>query len=158
MSDVLLKICSGKYDNSDAYARVLQYVANKTYINGYGFYLKKDFPITEQFSFCETMSKYDSPRKLWHFILSFKGKWTHTELLSIGNRVSLLFAPDYQVFYGLDLDGTCPHFHFVINAYSYHSGHPPLDCVIMQNHILSIENYFRQNFTPLSFRFISEEE
>lgn len=127
MSDIRIAVMEGDYDNEDAYNRLLGYIGQKSYLGGYGFCFAPGFPIIEQFRLSEACSSQASPRKIWHFIITFQKAWSHSCLLEIAVQAAVLFSQDYQVLFGLDTGGNGnPHLHFGVNAFSYHPDTAPL--------------------------------
>lgn len=130
MSDVRIEVFNGPYDNDDAYNRVLGYISNKLYCNGYGFSYDRSFSIIEQFRLSEKYSAYQNDRKIWHFAITFASNLGHTYLLNMASEAALMFASDYQAFFGLDTKKSngeySPHLHFAVNAFSYKPQTEPL--------------------------------
>ncbi len=109
MSDIRIEAVKGSYDNDNAYNRVIGYVSNKSYFCGYGFFCHPEISIIEQFRRSETHSNHKSVQKIWHFYITFSGRWKHDDLLNLANQITRLFSPGYQIVYGLDIDKGNPH-------------------------------------------------
>lgn len=141
MSDIRIETPNGSYDNKTAYNRVIGYVSNKTYFGGYGFYYSPnpDSSIIQQFKLCETYSKHKNGRKIWHFYITFSKSQNLTDLLNLADRIALIFAPRYQIVYGLDTDEGRPHLHFGVNAFSYHPEIPVLTPKSMQDYLMYLQ-------------------
>ena len=91
MSDICIEILAGPYEDFNTYHRLLNYIGQKTYVGGYGFYLDPNITIVEQFQLSEACSQHKSLRKMWHFAIIFPHHWKHEELLYIGNNISEIF-------------------------------------------------------------------
>lgn len=130
MSDIRIEVFNGSYDNDDVYKKLLRYISNKLYCNGYGFNYDSSLSIIDQFRLSEEYSEYTNDQKMWHFIITFSSNLNHKYLLNMAVEVSSKFAADYQVMFGLDTrisDGRYrPHLHFAVNAFSYHPHTQPL--------------------------------
>lgn len=138
MSQIIIKVIPGNYENENVYENVLLYIANKTYIGGYGFSCNNSLSIASQFRLSETNSEKISSQKIWHFVITFSECWKHIELIQLATYVASIFAPQYQVFYGVDLIGHSPHLHFAVNAFSYHPESPVLSKDLLYNSMTHI--------------------
>lgn len=150
MSDIRIEVFNGSYDNDDAYNRLLGYVSNKSYCNGYGFNYDSSLPIIEQFRLSEEYSEYYHNQKMWHFIITFSANLSHTYLLNMAMGVSLKFAPEYQILFGLDTkisDGRYhPHLHFAVNAFSYHPQTQTLTKDRMRGYMEDIQKFLSDRY------------
>lgn len=123
MSSIRLQIINGTYDNNSAYANVLTYISKKHLTGGYGYYPLDINSVIFDFEQSKCCSQFESPRNLWHFILTFSPEYNHLPdyfFMGLANQIAFVFCRDYQVYYGLDKDTDNPHIHFAVNAYSYH--------------------------------------
>lgn len=150
MSDIHIEVLAGLYEDFNTYRRVLNYIGEKTYVGGYGFYLDPKITIVKQFQLSETYSQYKNPRKMWHFIITFSHHWKDEELLYIGNHISEIFKNDYQILFGLDTKGINPHLHFGINAFSYNPCISPLTRHKMEEYMSIVQNYFHANYPTVN--------
>lgn len=150
MSDIQIIVMEGKYDNDDAYNCVLGYIGQKAYLGGYGFHYIPELSIIEQFKMSETFSNYSGSRKIWHFVITFQQSWNHINLLEIAVQSAKLFSPDYQVLFGLDLEGTTPHLHFGVNAFSYHPDTPILSEEIMDYYLRHIQSLLSKQYPNMT--------
>ncbi len=146
MYDIQIIVTKGAYDNDDAYNCVLGYISQKAYLGGYGFCCIPGLSVTEQFKKSEAASHYSSPRKIWHFYVTFLEVWKQTVLLEIGIQTAKLFSADYQVMFALDLEGREPHLHFGVNAFSYHPDTPILSDKIMSEYLKYIQTLLSQRY------------
>lgn len=150
MSDIRIEVLSGAYDNDDVYERVMGYVSGKLYVNRYGFHYDKSLSIIEQFRLSEEYSEYQNGQKMWHFIITFSSNLEHTCLLDMAMEVSLKFAADYQIMFGLDTEISNgryrPHLHFSVNAFSYHPQTQPLTKERMKVYIEEIKNFLSSRY------------
>ena len=136
-----------QYTNDNAYEHVINYNMK---CNKIGAYLlippfNRD-NLVRQFEHCESSSKSHISSKLWHIIISISNVSNADTLLSLGNQISYLFMPNYQVFYGLDTCSDHNHLHIVINAYHYHPNGQPLSKEIFNTYIKEISNVLIRNF------------
>ena len=147
MSDIRIEALPGAYVNEDAYDRVLYYIANKSYIGGFGFSCNAELSIINQFRLSEEYSAAYIPdsRKIWHFILTFGTYHKPASLLPLAVNIARAFAPEYQILFGVDTGN--PHLHFGVNAYSYHPDHPVLSEEKMQDYLILLQSYL-QNHNP----------
>lgn len=150
MSDIRIEAFKGKYENDDVYEKLLDYIAKMTYIGGYGFSCIPDYPISEQFRMSETCSSDSSARKMWHFIITFSASWNHQLLISLANTISMGFAPEYQILYGIDTEKGNAHLHFGINAFSYHPDHPVLSKETMHGYLTQLQTYLKRYYSPMT--------
>lgn len=120
--------------------------AKKAYLGGYGFSCIPGLSVIEQFKKSETASHYSSPRKIWHFYITFLEAWKQTALLEIGVQTAKLFSTDYQVIFALDLEGRELHLHFGVNAFSYHPDTPILSDKIMSEYLKYIQTLLSQQY------------
>ncbi len=150
MSDICIEILAGPYEDFNTYHRLLNYIGQKTYVGGYGFYLDPNITIVEQFQLSEACSQHKSLRKMWHFAIIFPHHWKHEELLYIGNNISEIFKNDYQVLFGLDTEEENPHLHFGINAFSYNPCFSPLTRCKMEEYMSMVQSYFHANYPTLN--------
>ena len=149
MSDICIEVFGGPYEDFNAYHRVLNYIGQKTYVGGYGFYLDPNITIVEQFQLSEAYSQHKSLRKMWHFVITFSHHWRHEEMLYVANNISEIFKNDYQVLFGLDTQGTNPHLHFGINAFSYDPYLFPLTRHKMEEYMAMVQSYFHANYPTI---------
>lgn len=150
MSDIRIEVFPGKYDNDDAYNRVLGYIGQKTYLGGYGFSCGPGPTIIEQFQLSEHYSRFQNAQKIWHFVITFSESWRHQQLLCIGRDISEFFKDSYQVLFGLDTDKKIPHLHFGVNAFSYDPLVPVLGQEKMKEYMLAVQDYLRKAYYPMS--------
>ena len=149
MKNILIKIIGTActHTNDDVYENIIHYIGNKKYINGYGFFPTQNLDgIARQFHFSEAYSNTSTDKKIWHFIISTNDPVSGQELAILANNIALLFASDYQCFYGIDSDKGHPHIHFAVNTYSYH----PKQTVLTKN---EFETYIFQIQNLLSVRY-----
>lgn len=151
MSDIRIEVFNGSYDNDDVYNNLLGYVSNKSYCNGYGFNYNSSLPIIEQFRLSEEYSEYYNNQKMWHFAITFSSNLSHTYLLDMAMKVSLKFAPDYQIMFGLDTKRGnskrySPHLHFAVNAFSYHPQTQPITKDRMRGYMEDIQKFLSDRY------------
>lgn len=146
MSDIRIEALPGTYDNDDVYQNVLGYISQKTYIGGCGFVCDPKISIIEQFQLSETCSSHPSPRKMWHFIITFAIAWNHSALLQLAGTVAAAFSQEYQILFGLDIAEGNPHLHFGVNAFSYHPDHPVLSEDGMYTYLTQLQEYLRNHY------------
>lgn len=150
MSNIRIEALKGDYENHDVYENVLNYIAKKTYAGGYGFSCIPDYPISEQFRMSKTCSSDSSARKMWHFIITFSASWNHQPLLQLANTVSMGFAPEYQILYGIDTEKGNTHLHFGVNAFSYHPDHPVLSEEIMLDYLTQLQTFLQSRYPHMT--------
>lgn len=68
----------------------------------------------------------------------------------------MLFAYNYQVLYGLDLETPYPHLHFAVNAYSYRPDHPLLSEELFDEYMATCLNILQHTYPKYKAR-ITEE-
>ena len=124
-STIRLEIAPGAYDNDDAYEKVIGYIMKKHVIGGYGYNPFEIGNIIPQFELSKLTSHQTSQRNIWHFYITFSDIRNVEELYTIADMFAQLFAPHYQIIFGVDIKGK-PHLHFAVNAYSYHPDIPTL--------------------------------
>lgn len=156
MSDIQIIVMEGNYENDDVYNRLLGYISQKAFLGGYGFCCIPEFTIIEQFKMSETYSNFTSLRKMWHFIITFQTKWKDISLLNIAVWTAQLFAPEYQILFALDLEGT-PHLHFGVNAFSYHPNSPTLSKEIMDGYLKSIQEWLSVQYPSMTVALLYKE-
>lgn len=150
MSNIRIEALKGDYKNYDVYENVLNYIAQKTYIGGYGFSCNPDYLINEQFRMSETCSSNSSIRKMWHFIITFSASWNLQPLLQLANTVAMGFAPEYQILYGIDTKKGNTHLHFGVNAFSYHPDHPVLSEEMMLDYLTQLQKYLQKHYSHMT--------
>jgi hypothetical protein len=150
MSDIRIEVFNGSYDNDDVYKKLLRYISNKLYCNGYGFNYDSPLSIIDQFRLSEEYSEYTNDQKMWHFIITFSSNLNHKYLLNMAVEVSSKFAADYQVMFGLDTrisDGRYrPHLHFAVNAFSYHPHTQPLTKDRIRGYMEDIQKFLSDRY------------
>ena len=150
MSDIRIEVFNGSYDNDDVYKKLLRYISNKLYCNGYGFSYDLSLSIIDQFRLSEEYSEYQNDQKMWHFIMTFSSNLNHKYLLDIAVEVSSKFASDYQIIFGLDTrisDGRYrPHLHFAVNTFSYHPHTQPLTKDRMRGYMENIQKFLSDRY------------
>lgn len=150
MSDIRIELFQGNYNTRDSLYYVFNYIYKKEYVGGYGFYSDNFQGINYQLQESIDSSSYTNDRTVWHFIISFKRASSKEELLVLANRIAFLFAPSYQIIYGLDTESTNMHLHFGVNAFSYHPDIPTLSKDTLTRYINSIEYILLQNYPQQS--------
>lgn len=150
MSNIRIKTIEGMYDNYYVYENVLNYIAQKAYVGGYGFSCIPDYPISEQFRMSETRSSGSSSRKMWHFIITFSASWNLRPLLQLANTVAKGFASKYQILYGVDTEKGNTHLHFGVNAFSYHPDNPVLSEEIMLDYLTQLQTYLQRCYPHMT--------
>lgn len=150
MSDIRIEIFKGDYDNDDAYENILNYIAQKSYIGGYGFSCIPDYPISEQFRMSETCSSGSSSRKMWHFIITFSTRWSIQSLLQLGTIISTGFSFNYQILFCIDTEPGNPHLHFGVNAFSYHPDTPVMSEKLMREYVRQLQQFLQQTYPHLT--------
>lgn len=131
---IVMKLCSGSYNNNDAINKVIGYISTDEHkpvpINGYGFFpTTADNAINSFQSVDNFMSEFypDDVRKLWHFVISFDNSFDYNQVLTIAKRLSdRLYNYGYYTFYGIhhlnskdDSSNRGYHIHFAIQYFSY---------------------------------------
>lgn len=91
MSSIRLQIINGTYDNNSAYANVLTYISKKHLTGGYGYYPLDINSVIFDFEQSKYCSKFESPRNLWHFILTFSPEYNHRPDYFFSIEISTLF-------------------------------------------------------------------
>lgn len=147
MKESLIIIQPGDYANGDAYESVLTYVSKKDYVGGYAI----PIPPTKEtlisaYRLAEESSDYQNSRYLWHFVISLPEKVNYKTFLQIADQIAMHIAYEYQVVYALDLQKSCPHIHFAINAYSYHPNQSPLSEDLFEKYIRTAFNILQQTY------------
>ena len=126
MSDIRIEVFNGSYDNDDVYKKLLRYISNKLYCNGYGFSYDLSLSIIDQFRLSEEYSEYQNDQKMWHFIMTFSSNLNHKYLLDDGR---------YR-----------PHLHFAVNTFSYHPHTQPLTKDRMRGYMENIQKFLSDRY------------
>ncbi|MCI6435888.1 MAG: relaxase/mobilization nuclease domain-containing protein [Clostridiales bacterium] len=130
-----------EYPDTRSLYHVIDYVLGKAVIRGgYGV----DCDITsakEQMHFVKQAFHKTERLQLKHFIISFAGSEAalvdFDEFLQLGFLTGQLFR-EYQMVYGVHLDGSHIHMHFVMNTTSFLDGHQYCDGLSMFNRMCDL--------------------
>ena len=159
MSDIQIIYFEGDYNNEDVYSRVLEYIAQKKYIGGFGFSCMPELSVVEWFQLSEFYSNSSGfgKRKIWHFIITFQKEWDSRSLISMAVWVSVIFREKYQSLWGVDYSPGTPHLHFGINAFSYHPDIPPLSETEMHGWLEDLRGRLQQLYPDKTVSLIFKE-
>lgn len=126
------------YPNKKALENVIHYVLDKSFYRGSYAIACYSGAVLEQMYLVKAAFHKESSLQLKHFIISFADNEVDLadfdELMQMGFAVGQLFKY-YQMVYGLHLDGSHIHVHFVMNTTSFLDGHQYCDGLSMFNRL-----------------------
>lgn len=130
-----------EYPDTRSLYHVIDYALGKAVIRG-GYGADCDIASAqEQMSFVKQAFHKTELLQLKHFIISFAGGEAalvdFDEFLQLGFLTGQLFR-EYQMVYGVHLDGSHIHMHFVMNTTSFLDGHQYCDGLSMFNRLCDL--------------------
>ena len=122
------------YPDAIALEHVIHYVLDKAVVRG-GYAVDcGSFAALEQMLFVKQAFRKSEALQLKHFFITFADNEMDLadfdELLRLGFATGQLFR-EYQMVYGVHLDGSHVHIHFVMNTTSFVDGHQYCDGLSM---------------------------
>ena len=129
------------YPDAIALENVIHYVLDKAVVRG-GYAVDCGrFAALEQMLFVKQAFRKSEALQLKHFFITFADNemdlTDFDELLRLGFAVGQCFK-EYQMVYGVHLDGSHVHMHFVMNTTSFTDGHQYSDGLSMFNRLCNM--------------------